>query len=58
MPKLNDAKIGDIVIVYGQPCRIFKVHDFGTVDVENIVTGNCYRVTGLAAKLKEKEPAK
>jgi len=28
-------------------CRVLAVYDFGTVDVEVIATGNCYRITGL-----------
>lgn len=40
--------IGQIMTVYGQPARIFRVYSFGTVDVEIISTGKCFRVTGLS----------
>lgn len=28
-------------------CRIIAVHPAGTIDVENIHTERCYRITGL-----------
>lgn len=31
----------------GGLCRIIAVRPFGTIDVENIRTGRCYRVSGL-----------
>ena len=40
-------RIGDIIIVYGQKCRIYAIHDFGTIDVETLDGSRCYRVTGL-----------
>jgi hypothetical protein len=39
--------IGDIITVYGQKCRIYRVYDFGTYDVETLDGTRCYRVTGL-----------
>ena len=40
-------RVGDIIMVYGQECRIYRVHDFGTYDVETLDGARCYRVTGL-----------
>jgi hypothetical protein len=45
-------KPGDIIKVdiYGhmESARILKVHGMGTVDVERLSDGKCFRVTGLA----------
>ena len=27
--------------------KVIAIHPLGTIDVENIGTGNCYRITGL-----------
>lgn len=40
-------KIGTIITVYGQPCRVYRMHPLGTVDVETLDGKRCYRVTGL-----------
>ncbi len=40
-------KIGQIIIVYGTQCRIFKIHPAGTIDVEQINGPRAYRLTGL-----------
>ncbi|HZN48397.1 MAG TPA: hypothetical protein VFB71_12290 [Ramlibacter sp.] len=29
------------------PCRVLKVHPAGTLDVERLTDGTCYRLTGL-----------
>ena len=39
--------LGSIVTVRGKSCRVFKVHDFGTVDVEEINGPGAWRVSGL-----------
>jgi hypothetical protein len=39
--------IGTTFDVRGVPCRAFRVHPFGTVDVE-APDGSCYRLTGFA----------
>lgn len=49
MKALNEKpKIGQIMVVYGLKCRIFKIHPFGTVDVEEINGPHVYRITGLS----------
>lgn len=40
--------IGDRIMVRGIECRIFKVHAFGTVDVETVDGSRAWRVSGLA----------
>jgi len=40
-------KIGDIITVYGQKCRVYRIHGMGTVDVETLDGERCYRVSGL-----------
>lgn len=39
--------IGDLVTVRGVECRIFKIHPFGTIDVEEINGPRAWRLTGL-----------
>ena len=43
-------KVGDVIDI-GQPqigiVRVLRVYKFGTMDVESVATGNCYRITGL-----------
>ena len=39
--------IGQTFEVRGVPCRAFRIHPFGTVDVE-APDGNCFRLTGYA----------
>lgn len=39
--------IGDVITVYGHPCRITKVWPLGTVDVLRVDGSLAYRVTGL-----------
>lgn len=39
--------VGQTYNVYGQTCRIVKVYDFGTMDVETLDGSRAYRVTGL-----------
>lgn len=42
------VKIGDIVKgYYFGPARIIRIHPFGTIDVEVIASGRCYRISGL-----------
>ncbi|CAJ2883015.1 Uncharacterised protein [Burkholderia pseudomallei] len=38
--------------IYGRRelCRILRRHDGGTVDVERVSDGQCFRVSGLAAQ--------
>ena len=48
MTQARALKVGDVVTVYGTLCRVFKVHPFGTVDVEQIEGDRAYRVSGLA----------
>jgi hypothetical protein len=41
-------KIGMVIIVRGVPCRIFKIHPFGTIDVMATDGSElCWRLTGL-----------
>lgn len=39
--------------IYGhlEPCNILKVNPAGTVDVERISDGRCFRVSGLDERL-------
>lgn len=41
-------QIGQIYDVRGLKCRIFKIHPFGTMDVEEINGERAFRVTGLS----------
>ena len=41
-------KIGDIVKVYNQQCRIIKIHAFGTIDVVTLDGKRAYRISGLS----------
>lgn len=41
MATQKKLKVGDIIIVYGQPCRIYRVYDFGTYDVETLDGERC-----------------
>lgn len=43
----NRPKVDQIIHVYGQQCRIVKVHPFGTVDVVAVSGKHAFRVTGL-----------
>lgn len=46
--KTNESpKLGDIVTVRGIKCRVFRIHPFGTMDVEALDGSVCFRVTGL-----------
>ena len=45
--KLNHPLLGAAMTVHGVAGKIIAVHDFGTVDVEQVRTGRAYRVTGL-----------
>ena len=40
--------IGQIIQARGRECRIYKIYAFGTVDVECVKTGECFRITGLS----------
>ena len=40
--------LGQYVYLRGNPCIIYAIHKFGTMDVEDVYTGNCYRMTGLS----------
>lgn len=44
----NKPKIGQIVKVHGQDCRIFKIHPFGTIDVVTLDGSKSFRMSGLA----------
>jgi len=37
------------VMIYGrlERCRLLKTHTFGTIDVERLSDGRCFRVSGL-----------
>lgn len=41
----NKPTIGQTVTVYGMLCTIYRIHPFGTMDVE-APDGRCFRVTG------------
>lgn len=43
--------VGSEITVRGHVCRVFKVHPFGTVDVESLCGRFAWRVTGLALAL-------
>lgn len=45
---MNKPQVGQVIKVYGQDCRIFKIHPFGTLDVVTLDGSRAYRVTGLA----------
>lgn len=41
-------KVGDLIVIRGIKCRIFKVRAAGTVDAEATDgSGRCFRVSGL-----------
>jgi len=40
-------QLGQLTTVYGLKCRIFKIHTFGTIDVEVIDEDRAYRISGL-----------
>jgi len=47
------VKVGQIVLMrlHGSArvrCRILAIHEFGTIDVERLSDGKCFRLTGLA----------
>lgn len=44
--RVNDVLIFDI---WGKPCRcrVLEIRDFGTVDVQRLADGKCFRVSGL-----------
>lgn len=44
----NNVKIGDIVTVYGAPCRVVRILPFGTIDVERVDGSRAWRISGLA----------
>ena len=43
--------VGDVATftICGRPadCEVLEVYDFGTVDVERLSDGSCFRITGL-----------
>jgi hypothetical protein len=43
--------VGSEITVRGHLCRVFKVHPFGTIDVESLCGRFAWRVTGLALAL-------
>lgn len=47
-------QVGNIVIVRGVRCRIFKLHPFGTMDVEQIDGPNAWRISGAPFILETK----
>jgi hypothetical protein len=38
-----------LVRVHGQPCRIVKIRDFGTLDVESVDSHRAFRVSGVTS---------
>jgi len=38
------------VLIYGKPERVevLRLHPFGTIDVERLADGRCFRVSGLS----------
>ncbi len=47
---MNDTppRIGQTVTVYNIECRIYRIHPFGTIDVEATDgSERCWRITGL-----------
>lgn len=44
--KYKGPKVGDVVIVRGVRCRVFKIRDFGTFDVEEIDGPHAWRISG------------
>jgi hypothetical protein len=44
---VKPLKVGDVVVVYGKRCRVFKVRPMGTVDVEEIGGRGAWRLSGL-----------
>ena len=41
-------QVGQVVQVYGKPCRIVKIHPFGTIDVVTLDGSKAFRLSGLA----------
>ena len=39
--------IGMIVVVRGLTCRVFHIHPFGTIDVEEVDGPRAFRISGL-----------
>lgn len=44
---IKPPRIGQIIKVHGAACRVVKVYDFGTCDVESVDGKRAWRVTGL-----------
>lgn len=49
----RSVAVGDIIEadIYGNParCRVLAVHALGTIDVEVLKPGRCYRISGLSS---------
>jgi cellobiose-specific phosphotransferase system component IIB len=41
-------QVGSIIMVHNVRCRVIKMRDFGTVDVEEIDGPRAWRVSGLS----------
>ena len=51
--KTSSPPSGDVMVdIYGKAtaCRVLRVHAAGTMDVECIESGKCFRISGLARK--------
>ena len=48
MKKVRAPRVGDLLTLYGHPCRVFKVHPFGTIDVESLDSDHAWRISGLS----------
>ena len=57
LPVDTPPEIGALVTVLGRDCRVIRVMDFGTMDVESIDGEYDYRVTGLGWGLQRVESA-
>lgn len=47
---VDGLRVGSLVEVRGVLCRVFAVHPLGTVDVEEVNGGRCWRLSGLAVR--------
>jgi hypothetical protein len=45
--KKRAPQVGDIVIVHGKRCEVFRVRPAGTIDVSEINGPGAWRLTGL-----------
>lgn len=47
LSKKKEIKVDDTVTCHGEPSKVIRIHPFGTIDVEQLRTGDHYRITGL-----------